>query len=199
MAITWGEKNRFAKQAIWERDTKVPMIIAGPGVEGGKRCARPVGLIDLYPTLLSMCGLPANPQNEGRDLSPLLEDPHRQWNHPAITSYGPVNHTVRSDRYRYIRYEGGAEEFYDLENDPNEWTNLADDPDYADEIAAHRKHLPKNPARWRRSRGMGSMCISRSGWRSGGREAEVRRQKAEVGGEWQSDKVAEWQSGRVAE
>ncbi len=141
-----GEKNRFAKQAIWERDTRVPLIIAGPGVEGGKRCARPVGLIDLYPTLLSMCGLPGNPQNEGRDLSPLLEDPGREWNHPAITSYGPVNHTVRSDRYRYIRYEGGAEEFYDMKNDPNEWTNLAGDPGYADEIAAHRKHLPKNPA-----------------------------------------------------
>lgn len=45
-----------------------------------------------------------------------------------------------------ISYEGGAEEFYDMRADPNEWTNLADDPRYAEEIAAHREHLPANPA-----------------------------------------------------
>ncbi|MCH7226347.1 sulfatase [Haloferula sp. A504] len=123
-----GEKNRFAKQAIWERDTHVPLIIRAPGIAGRRRCDAPVQLLDLYPTLLELCGLPPNPQNDGHSLVPLLEDPEADWPHLAVTSYGAGNVSIRNRSHRYIVYEDGSEELYDLRNDPNEWTNLADRP-----------------------------------------------------------------------
>jgi arylsulfatase A-like enzyme len=123
-----GEKNRFAKQAIWERDTHVQLIIRAPGIGAGKRCDAPVQLLDIYPTLLELCGLPPNPRNDGHSLVPLLKDPAAEWPHLAVTSYGVGNVSIRSRSHRYIVYEDGSEELYDLKNDPNEWTNLAGHP-----------------------------------------------------------------------
>jgi len=59
---------------------------------------------------------------------PLLEEPRQYWGIPAITTHDRGNHGVRSDRWRYIRYANGEEELYDHNNDPHEWTNLAQDP-----------------------------------------------------------------------
>lgn len=145
-----GEKGRVAKMSLWERDTRVPLIIAGPAIEGGRRSGRPVGLIDLYPTLLELGGLPANPRNEGRSLAPLIADPDREWPYPAITIFGPRNVSLRSDDFRYTRYEDGSEEFYDHRTDPDEWNNLASDPRQRSGIEAEierlREFLPEDPA-----------------------------------------------------
>jgi arylsulfatase A-like enzyme len=141
-----GEKNRFAKQALWERDTHVPLIFAGPGIEGGRSCSAPVGLIDVYPTLLDLCGLPPNPRNEGTTLAPLLDDVVHAWDRPVITAYGPVNYAIRSKRYHYIRYEDGSEELYDIEKDPNEWTNLAGKESMSKILESHRNYIPQNAA-----------------------------------------------------
>ena len=143
-----GEKNRFAKHSMWERATRTPLIFAGPGIEGGKVCNQPVGLIDLYPTLVDLCGLPANPQNEGHSVAPLLGNPERDWPHAALTTYGRNNHAVRTERYRYIAYENGAEELYDHQDDHNEWRNRAGDPACADVKARLKKHLPGTNAPW---------------------------------------------------
>jgi len=121
-----GEKNTFQKQSLWERSTHVPLIIAGPGVDPGLRCDRVVNLLDLYPTLVAMCGLPANPKNEGRSLIPLFKEPGKQWPYPAITGWKKNSFSVQDERYHYIRYIDGSEELYDSVNDPNEWTNVAD-------------------------------------------------------------------------
>ena len=143
-----GEKNRFAKHSVWEEATRTPLIVGGPGIQQGSRCTKPVGLIDLFPTLLDLCGLPPQEQNEGHSLRPLLEDPDADWSHVAITTYGRNNHAVRSEHFRYIRYEDGAEELYDHRNDDAEWKNLADDPGHAgvkEELAAR---LPARNAPW---------------------------------------------------
>ena len=126
-----GEKNTFQKQTTWERASHVPLLFAAPGVEPGRRCDRPVGLIDIYPTLVELCGLPANDLNEGRSLAPLLRNPTRKWKHPVLVSWRKESHALQASRYRYIRYPDGTEELYDHRNDPNEWTNLADDPEHA--------------------------------------------------------------------
>ncbi|MEX0685696.1 MAG: sulfatase [Balneolales bacterium] len=120
-----GEKNRVSKMSLWERDTHVPLIFAGPGIEEGLLSSRPTGLIDIYPTLLELCNLPANPDNDGRSLMPLIDNVDEEWPYPVMTAFGPHNITLRNERYRYTRYEDGSEEVYDHKNDPNEWENLA--------------------------------------------------------------------------
>ncbi len=141
-----GEKNRFAKQALWDRANRVPLIIATPGNDSGVSCGKPVGLIDLYPTLLDLCGLPANEMNQGRSLVPLLHRPNSDWDTPTLTTYGPGNHAIQTDRFRFYRYEDGSSELYDHQNDPNEWHNIALNPDMREVIESLRSKLPESDA-----------------------------------------------------
>lgn len=133
-----GEKKHWRKFALWEEATRVPLIIIAPGVtRPGTRCDRTVSLLDLYPTLVELCGLPPRAGLEGRSLVPLLRDPRSPWKRPAVTTFGRGNHAVRSERWRYIRYSDGSEELYDHDRDPMEWTNLAGRED----LAAVKKQL----------------------------------------------------------
>ena len=143
-----GEKSRFAKQSLWERSTRVPLIIAAPGLRGGQKSLRPVSLMDVYPSLLELCNLPANGRNEGVSLVPLLKDPAAQWERTAITTYGRNNHAVRNGSHRYIRYEDASEELYDLQHDPNEWTNLAKQPGSKEVKRRLSQWLPTTNAPW---------------------------------------------------
>jgi len=138
-----GEKQRWAKRSLWEDSTHVPLIIVGPGIPKGKVCRKPVELIDIYPTLLELAGLGADARLEGSSLVPLLQNPRADWPHMARTSFGPGNCSIRSERYRFIRYHDGSEELYDHNDDPHEWNNLIDQADMSGVIQQHRKHLPK--------------------------------------------------------
>jgi arylsulfatase A-like enzyme len=120
-----GEKNTFQKHSLWERSSHVPLVIAGPNIDGKRRCERVVSLLDLYPTLIELCKLPTNTKNEGRSLVPLLQDPNQTWEHPAIIGWEKNSFAVQNEQYRYIRYGDGSEELYDHKNDPHEWTNIA--------------------------------------------------------------------------
>jgi arylsulfatase A-like enzyme len=137
-----GEKAITGKNSLWERSTRVPLIFAGPGVSKSAKCARPVELLDLYPTLVELCGLPAKDGLEGHSLAPQLNDAKapRPW--PAITTHNQGNHAVRSERWRYIRYADGSEELYDHRTDPNEWTNLVNSAASA-VVREHARWLPK--------------------------------------------------------
>ncbi len=120
-----GEKERWAKQSLWERSTKVPLIISAPGKPAGQSCGAPAELLSIYPTLIELCGIGKRGSLEGVSLVPLLEDSSAAWLHLARTTYQRNNHAVRDARYRYIRYADGREELYDHQSDPGEWTNLA--------------------------------------------------------------------------
>ncbi|MEX2138557.1 MAG: sulfatase [Pirellulales bacterium] len=137
-----GEKEITGKNTLWEPATRVPLIFAGPGVATGARCTQPVELLDIYPTLVELCGLTARNDLEGHSLVPQLRDASAPRDWPAITSHNQGNHAVRTDRWRYICYADGSEELYDLQNDPREWTNLAGDPQRRGTIAEHRRWLP---------------------------------------------------------
>lgn len=147
-----GEKDRVSKHSLWEESTRVPLVVVPAKSQAadfgakGRVCSKPVGLIDLYPTMLEMCGLPENKKNEGMSLVPLLRDPSREWRFAVLTTYARKNHALRSERYRYLRMEDGTEEFYDHRNDPNEWSNLAGEKSLEGEIKQFRASLPKTDA-----------------------------------------------------
>jgi arylsulfatase A-like enzyme len=145
-----GEKQRWAKQSLWERATKVPFIISAPGMPADAKCPQPAELLSIYPTLIDLCGIEARDDLEGRSVRPLLEDSAAKWPHPALTTHGQNNHAARNETHRYIRYHDGSEELYDLKADPNEWTNLANDPQFAElkaELAAAFPAQNAEPAR----------------------------------------------------
>jgi choline-sulfatase len=138
-----GEKLITGKNTLWERSTRVPLIFAGPGVASGGRCTEPAELLDIYPTLVELCGLAPRDDLEGHSLVPQLKNAAHKREWPAITSHNQGNHGIRTQRWRYIRYADGSEELYDLMSDPHEWTNLAADARLADVLTEHRRWLPK--------------------------------------------------------
>ncbi len=127
-----GEKLHWRKFTLWEEATRNVFMVSAPGVtKPGGRCSRPVSLIDVYPTLCDLAGLPLRSELEGASLRPLLSNPSATWDRPVVTTYLHGNHAVRSERWRYIHYQDGGEELYDEQYDPQEWTNLAAKPEYA--------------------------------------------------------------------
>ena len=146
-----GEKEYLFKGSPWERSTRVPLIIRAPGVAvHGARAGHPVALIDLYPTLIDLCGIEGdNRKNEeglpldGFSMRPFLADPaHGQWDGPegalSMIFAGAESRpdiykqhwSLRTRQWRYILYNNGAEELYDHQNDPHEWHNLAGQVEY---------------------------------------------------------------------
>ena len=142
-----GEKMITGKNTLWDDGTRVPLIFAGPGITAGQRCTKPAELLDMYPTLIDLCGLSKNDRLEGHSLLPQLKDADapREW--PAITTHNHDNHGVRSEHWRYIHYADGSEELYDMRKDPNEWKNVVADPQLAAILAEHRAWMPKTSAK----------------------------------------------------
>ncbi|MBX3401275.1 MAG: sulfatase [Gemmataceae bacterium] len=142
-----GEKEHWRKFALWEESTRMPFIWIAPGfTKPGGVCERTVDLMSVYPTLLSLAGIAKPAHVEGADLKPLLADPKAKWETPAITTYHLNNHSIRTERFRYIRYADGGEELYDHDADEYEWKNLANDPKFADAKASMKKLLPAKNA-----------------------------------------------------
>ena len=141
-----GEKQHWAKRTLWEESTRVPLLIAGPGIQPDAPCKEPASLIDLYPTLAELCGLPRAKHLEGVSLVPQLRNPKKARRQPAITSSYFGNHAIRSRDWRLIVYQDGAKELYDHRNDPDEFRNLAHDPAHQATLKELAQWLPKNAA-----------------------------------------------------
>jgi len=139
-----GEKEHWRKFALWEEPTRAPFIWVVPGLtKPNQACDRTVDYMSIYPTLCELCGIEVPGHVQGRSFRPLLADPKSAWEQPAITTYLYQNHTIRAEGWRYIRYKDGGEELYDERGDPNEWTNLAQQPEFAAKKAELAKWLPK--------------------------------------------------------
>ena len=146
-----GEHGLWHKNSLFENAARVPLIIYDPRSKGnGATCGRTVELLDLYPTLTELCGLAAPKSIEGKSLKRLLNDTAADWDKPAFTQVrrdnGKQGHSVRTERYRYTEWENGklGVQFFDYEKDPDELTNLADDPK-ASEMVKHMKALLHRP------------------------------------------------------
>ncbi|MFT5725779.1 MAG: arylsulfatase A-like enzyme [Bacteroidia bacterium] len=138
-----GEKERYAKRSLWEDGARVPLIIVGPNIPEGKVCNKPVQLLDIYPTLLELTNLEADPMHEGHSLVPLLKDVEADWPYMARTSFGPGNYAILSEQYRFIQYNDGSEELYDHSKDAQEWYNVIDNPENDAIIQQHRNQIPQ--------------------------------------------------------
>ena len=125
-----GEKGDWGKHTLWERTSNVPFIWAGPGVARGVKTDVTVSLIDMYPTLLEMCGLDRPHQElEGRSIAKTLAAPRAARDRNVFLPHmNPGEYAVINRDWRYIRYGDDGEELYDLKKDPHEWNNVASAP-----------------------------------------------------------------------
>ncbi|MBI1246480.1 sulfatase-like hydrolase/transferase [bacterium] len=137
-----GEKEITGKNTLWDDGTRVPLIFAGPGITAGQRCTQPAELLDIYPTLADLVHTKQPEGLEGHSLLPQLKDAATKRDFPAITTHNHDNHGIRTERWRFIQYADGSQELYDMQADPNEWTNLAGKAEFAPVIQELSKFLP---------------------------------------------------------
>lgn len=137
-----GEKEHFSKFTLWEESTRVPLLIAAPGQKPGA-VESAVSLLDVYPTVLALAGLPVNQDNEGQSLLPLMKgkaEPKRA----IVTSLDSERHAVRDGYYRYLKFRN-VEALFDHRTDPGEYKNIANDPSNAAVLERLRAVIPASP------------------------------------------------------
>jgi len=140
-----GEHGLWAKQTLFEGANHVPLLIAAPGVKPGARSGL-AEQVDIYPTLCDLAGLPKPKHLQGRSVKPMLDDPSAKGKQVAIstmvaTHTKEVGHSLRTDSFRYVAWEGGDELLYDHRTDPDELQNLADKPAQAERMTRMRARL----------------------------------------------------------
>ena len=143
--FAWGEHGLIDKRQFYEESVRVPMLVRCPSMfEGGKVIENMVQNVDVAPTIMACAGLEKAEQMVGYSFLPLLKGEKVDWRDLIFYEYyweyefpqTPTMHGIRTDRYKYIRYHGvwDTNEFYDLQNDPYETTNLIAEPEYKETI-----------------------------------------------------------------
>lgn len=159
-----GAHGLWQKSDLFEGSTRVPLIVSAPGtlMARGKRTESLAELVDLYPTLSELCGLPQADHVSGKSLEPILRNPNRKVRDTAFTVTEArtvrradkskfLGRTIRTDRYRYTEWGEGAfgNELYDYDRDPEELSNLARDPEYASLVKRLKTQLEKRASEGR--------------------------------------------------
>lgn len=142
----YGEKGHFGKKELWQRTSHVPFVWRGPGVAKGKATNVTASLIDMYPTFVELCGLPQPTQKlEGTSLASTLKNPDQAEARSAYLPYTEPNaYAIINEDWRYIKYANDSEELYSVKNDPNEWNNLAENPEYKSIKASLKAQAPQD-------------------------------------------------------
>ena len=147
-----GDHGLWCKHTNFENATRVPLVISAPGMKAaGKKTDRLVELVDVYPTLCELTGLPMPDDLEGTSFAPLLSKPDLAWKRAAFSQYprkGTMGYSMRTDRYRFTSWQDRkpphvrrAVELYDHAKDPNENTNVANRPENAQLVAQLSEQL----------------------------------------------------------
>jgi len=124
-----GDQLVWGKHTIFERALNSAFIVKVPGKNGGIRVNQVVSAVDIYPTIVDLCGLNMPMQTDGKSLLPLLNNPYALWDNVSY-SYFMNGISLRTERYRLTKYFRKAEptiELYDHQTDPNETKNIADE------------------------------------------------------------------------
>jgi iduronate 2-sulfatase len=145
-----GQHGQWMKKSLFENSARIPLVISVPGGLKGKISNRTVSLIDLYPTLTDLCGVPVTQKLSGASLRPLLKNPREVWDRPAFTQVVRNNkiigRSIRTERWRYTEWDEGkaGRELYDEINDKDEIINLADNKEYTDIVKDLSVKLKEN-------------------------------------------------------
>ena len=142
-----GEHSMHKKSKLWEEAIHVPLMISVPGWEGGTRCNEFVELVDLYPSLAELAGLPADPGAQGLSLTGLMKNPSSKRDEkPDAYIQVSKGHGLRTGKWAFMWYpksKKNKEAFmlYDMEKDPKQFNNLAMNPEYAAVMAELKERL----------------------------------------------------------
>lgn len=132
-----GEHDFWAKVSLHEESASVPLIIRVPGKQPAV-CSSLTELIDLYPTVASLCGLKSQPRLQGLDISRMLDDPKHTVRDAAFSVSGTSGgFLLREDHWAFIQYGEDASkgvELFDMRKDPKQYTNLADKPEFRSQV-----------------------------------------------------------------
>ncbi|MCZ6672903.1 MAG: sulfatase [Verrucomicrobia bacterium] len=143
-----GEKGDWGKHTLWERTSSVPFIWSGPNVARGEKVDTTVSLIDMYPTFVDLCNLPEVEGLEGKSIAKTLIDPGSAKDRNVLLPWmEPGAYAIINRDWRYIHYADGGEELYDVQKDPNEWYNLAGNPELSGIKSRLRNAAPKTFAK----------------------------------------------------
>ncbi|MCX8063886.1 MAG: sulfatase-like hydrolase/transferase [Candidatus Hydrogenedentes bacterium] len=147
-----GEKKHWRKWTLWKESTNVPLAIHHPEIKESKTINTPVGLIDIFPTIIEICNCAPLPNLEGKSLLPIINKPGSD-ERVVISQIGKKNFSFRTSEWTYIVYENGDEELYNRKTDPKEWTNIiarmgkkheVESLEEEDDIDKIRRHILKN-------------------------------------------------------
>ena len=145
-----GEKGKWSKAySMYELGLRVPLLIAIPGQKPAAS-KRVVQLLDLYPTLAELCGLPKPARQSGESIARLLKNPNASFDQPAyaVTVYGKsFARSIRTSKWHYVEWDDGksGNMLYAIEDDPHELKNLSNDPKYAKPVEEMKKLLSRMP------------------------------------------------------
>lgn len=135
-----GDHTFWQKSNLHEQVIRVPLIIAAPNVVPS-RSRSLAQLVDLFPTVCELTGAPVPGSVEGKSLVPVLRDPRATVNDSAFSYVMGGHHSLRTDRWAYMRYADGAEELYDMDADPGQHDNLAQHVAHSKTLAQLRQQL----------------------------------------------------------
>jgi arylsulfatase A-like enzyme len=130
-----GSHGLFGKQNLYDHSMRAPLVIAGPGIPRGRKVDAMCYLLDIFPTLGDLAGIPAPDGNEGQSLVPILTGQRQTGRESIFTAYIDVQRAVRDDRWKLIIYpQINKTQLFDLKNDPAELHDLTNDPHWTNEV-----------------------------------------------------------------
>ena len=141
-----GEHGLWGKTVFYEPSVGVPLIVRAPGVTGtGLRSKSPVSQVQIVPTFLELCGIPAPAGFDGPSFVGNLREPSHVNSEPVYAEYAlqtpRAKYMIRHGRYKYCHYVNDTPELYDLQADPEEMRNLAAAPSHKDKAAELKQRL----------------------------------------------------------
>jgi len=143
--LALGSHGLLGKQSVFEHSMRVPLIFAGPGIPAGSSSEAFAYLLDIFPTLCDVLGLPAPAGLEGESLQPIWQGHKERVRDSVFLPFLDLQRAVRDERWKLIAYPKiGHLQLFDLANDPEETTDLMDDPRHTAQVA----HLGQLMRQW---------------------------------------------------